>query len=53
MEKYKKIPIVASTAYSRKDMEKKVLNAGCDAMLSKPFTPAELIKMAQDMLGSS
>ena len=45
---YKDTPIIATTAYSRSEMEKQAVEAGCVGMLSKPFTPSELIKTIED-----
>lgn len=38
----KDIPIVAVTAYAMKGDEQKVLEAGCDAYISKPINTQEL-----------
>lgn len=50
---YKDTPIIATTAYSRSDMEKQVVEAGCIGMLAKPFTPSELVKTIEEFIKQS
>ena len=50
---YAKVPIIASTAYSEKEMEEKALKAGCVNMIAKPFSPSELVKMIEQYIGPS
>ena len=50
LPEYKNVPIIAATAFSQKDMEKKVIAAGAVGMLPKPFTPSELIKTIEKHL---
>jgi len=40
--KYKSTPIVAVTAYSMLEDQKKILEAGCSHYVNKPFTKKEL-----------
>jgi len=40
--KYKSTPIVAVTAYSMLEDQKKILDAGCSHYVNKPFTKKEL-----------
>ena len=44
------IPIIGVTAYAMKGDRKKVLEAGCDAYLSKPINTRELPEMIDKML---
>jgi CheY-like chemotaxis protein len=37
------IPIIAVTSYALSGDDQKVLEAGCDAYVTKPFDPAELL----------
>ena len=41
----KTIPIIAQTAYVFEDDKVKILNAGCDGIISKPIKEKELIEM--------
>ena len=41
-EKYKSTPIVAVTAYSLMEDQKRILEAGCSHYVGKPFTRKEL-----------
>ena len=42
-EKYKSTPIVAVTAYSMMEDQKKIFEAGCSHYVGKPFTRKELL----------
>lgn len=44
-EKYKSTPIVAVTAYSMAEDQKKIFEAGCSHYVGKPFTRKELIEL--------
>ena len=44
------IPIVAVTSYALSGDDKKAFEAGCDAYVSKPFSPRELLKEIQEIL---
>ena len=44
------IPIIAITAYAMKGDKEKIINAGCDAYLSKPFHTHELTEVIAEML---
>jgi CheY-like chemotaxis protein len=46
-----KIPIVALTAYAMKGDDKKCLDAGCDAYLTKPVKRTALLELLQRFLG--
>ncbi len=37
------LPIIAHTAYVRKDEKSKVLSAGCDELITKPYVAKEFI----------
>jgi CheY-like chemotaxis protein len=50
MPKFKKVPILAITAASPKEFMDKVLEAGGQDLLNKPFTPFELIKLVDQYL---
>jgi PAS domain S-box-containing protein len=45
------IPIVALTAYAMKGDDKKCLDAGCDAYLTKPVKRTQLLELLQRFLG--
>ena len=47
------IPIVAVTAHARPADEKRALEAGCDAYLSKPYSLREFLDAVQRFLPSS
>ena len=47
MAKYTKVPIVAVTIQTDKDVEKKIIESGCSNILFKPYLPAELVKMVE------
>lgn len=46
------IPIIAVTSYALSGDDAKALEAGCDAYVSKPFKPRELIAVIQRYLQS-
>lgn len=45
MEKYKKIPIVALTAFALESDKERILKNGCSHFLSKPFKKEELLNL--------
>lgn len=51
-EKTKDIPIVAVTAYAMKGDKERILEAGCNAYLSKPINTQELPQLIADILGN-
>ena len=44
------IPVVALTSYAMKGDEERILKAGCDGYLSKPFDIQELLKEVAEYL---
>ena len=50
MPAFNYIPIIAVTAYAMKGDKKKVIEAGCDAYLSKPINTRQLPGMVAEML---
>ena len=50
MPDFSRIPIIAVTAYAMKGDKEKVIEAGCDAYLSKPINTRELPKVVAEML---
>lgn len=44
-ERYKSTPIVAVTAYSMMEDQKKIFEAGCSHYVGKPFTRKELLEV--------
>ncbi len=50
MPAFKHIPIIAVTAYAMKGDKEKVIEAGCDAYLSKPVNTRELPGLVAEML---
>jgi two-component system cell cycle response regulator DivK len=44
------IPIIAVTSYALSGDDQKALEAGCDAYVTKPFDPAELLAKIQEFL---
>ncbi|MEI6242562.1 MAG: response regulator [Chlamydiota bacterium] len=52
MGNYSYIPVIAVTAHSTKEMEVKILEAGCVNTLFKPYTPPEFVKMVQQYVGN-
>jgi len=51
-EKTKDIPIVAVTAYAMKGDKERILEAGCNAYVSKPINTQELPQLIADILGN-
>jgi len=49
MEEYKKIPIVAMTAYAMPGDRKEFLESGCSHYLAKPFSKKDILKLLDDM----
>jgi CheY-like chemotaxis protein len=49
-QKTKDIPIVAVTAYAMKGDKERVLDAGCDAYISKPIDTRELPMIVANMI---
>ena len=47
------IPIVAVTAYAMKGDRERILEAGCDAYISKPIDTRELPRLIANLLGNS
>lgn len=45
------IPIIALTASAMLEDERRCLEAGCDAFLTKPIPPADLVRACRDALG--
>ena len=45
------IPIIAVTSYALSGDDVKALEAGCDAYVTKPFDPADLLAKIQTFLG--
>jgi two-component system cell cycle response regulator DivK len=44
------IPIIAVTSYALSGDDVKALEAGCDAYVTKPFDPADLLEKIQEFL---
>jgi two-component system cell cycle response regulator DivK len=47
----KLIPIIAVTSYALSGDDKKAFEAGCDAYVSKPFSPRALLAKIREILG--
>ena len=47
----KTIPVIAVTAFAMKDDEKKILEAGCEAYISKPISIAPFLQTVKQFLG--
>jgi len=45
------IPVIAVTSYELSGDDAKALEAGCDAYVTKPFDPAELLEKIRGYLG--
>jgi len=45
-----KLPIIVQTAYAFSDQKDKILNSGCDALISKPFKSHELLSAIDKFL---
>jgi two-component system cell cycle response regulator DivK len=46
----RQIPVIAVTSYALSGDDVKALEAGCDAYVTKPFDPAELLAKIQEFL---
>jgi two-component system cell cycle response regulator DivK len=44
------IPIIALTAVAMREDERKILNAGCDLYVAKPFIPSEFVETVAKIL---
>ena len=49
----KSVPIIAVTSYALAGDESKALAAGCDAYVSKPFSPRQLLAKIREYLPKS
>jgi len=47
---FNRVPIIATTAYAMKGDKEKIIEAGCDAYLSKPINTRELPAVVAEML---
>ena len=45
------VPIIAVTSYALSGDDAKALEAGCDAYVSKPFSPRALLAKIQEIIG--
>ncbi len=50
-EAARRIPIVALTAYAMKGDRERILAAGCDGYVTKPFEIAEFLKTVAEFVG--
>jgi len=50
MPAFSYIPVIAVTAYAMKGDKKKIIEAGCDAYLSKPINTRELPSVVAEIL---
>ncbi len=50
MSAFSHIPIIAVTAYAMKGDDERIIEAGCDAYLSKPVNTRELPRVVAEML---
>jgi len=48
--KLKSIPIIAVTSYALSGDDEKAFEAGCDAYVSKPFSPRALLAKIREIL---
>ena len=48
-----RIPVVALTGHARSDASSAAHEAGCDAFLTKPCLPDEMVQIVRRMLGSA
>ena len=46
----KKVPVIAVTSYALSGDDAKAFEAGCDAYVSKPFSPRELLAKIRELL---
>ena len=46
----KEVPIIAVTAYAMMGDKEKVLQAGCDGYVAKPFSPRQLLAKVREFL---
>lgn len=47
------IPVIAVTAFAMKDDEQMILNAGCEAYMSKPISIPEFIRIIKEFLNEN
>ncbi|MCL4551051.1 MAG: response regulator, partial [Bacteroidetes bacterium] len=47
--RYKKVPVVAVTAYAKSEDKEEFLSKGFSHYISKPFAPAELINLLKNV----
>jgi two-component system cell cycle response regulator DivK len=47
----KAVPIIAVTSYALSGDEAKVMGAGCDGYVPKPYSPRELLAKIKELLG--
>lgn len=52
-EDTKQIPIIAVTAFAMKDDEQKILQAGCEAYVSKPISIAHFMEKVKSFIGEA
>ncbi len=50
MPELTRIPVIALTAHAMAGDERRALEAGCDAYLSKPISPKKVVAAVQEML---
>ncbi|MEK7486827.1 MAG: response regulator [Planctomycetota bacterium] len=49
-ENYEKVPIIAVTAHAVKEVQEKILAAGCTYYLAKPYRPQELVRILKELV---
>jgi two-component system cell cycle response regulator DivK len=47
------IPVIAITAYELNEAEDKARAAGCDAYISKPYSPRQLLAKVREFLSQA
>lgn len=52
-ESIRHIPVIAVTAFAMKDDEKKILEAGCEAYISKPISIGPFLHTVQQFMGKT